>query len=207
MIPTLRYRDADVLVADKPSGLPTQATRDRRGPDLYSLLKKQERYVGLHHRLDTPASGLLLLTLQRSANRPVAQALRRGAIHRGYLVVVVGDPGPCGRWDTPVDGKPAGTRWWRRSTGGGGALLEVWLETGRTHQIRRHAAGAGHPVLGDRRYGGLAGGAWPRLALHAWRLSFPHPKTRNMLVVWSPVPEDLRGLVERVGHHSSGSQR
>ena len=63
-----RYRDDDVLVVDKPAGLPSQPTRNRNEPDLYGILSDQEPYVGLHHRLDTPTSGLMLLTVNRRAN-------------------------------------------------------------------------------------------------------------------------------------------
>ena len=197
--PVVRYRDADILVVDKPSGLPTQATRGDRQRHLYGWLSARERYVGLHHRLDTPASGLLLLTCHRRANRAIARALADGSMKRTYLVVTVGDPGDQGCWDAPVDGKPARTHWRRLHSGGGMSLIEVRLETGRTHQIRRHALGAGHPVVGDRRYGGRAARAWPRLALHAWQLSLPHPRTGETLSVRAPVPDDLQALLVRTG--------
>ena len=69
----------------------------------------------------------------------------------------------------------------------------------RTHQIRRHAAEAGFPVLGDRRHGGAAGRAWGRLALHAWRLSFTHPATDEPVTVTAPLPDDLADLFDQIG--------
>ena len=75
------------------------------------------------------------------------------------------------------------------------SLLEVDLKTGRTHQIRRHAVQSGHPVVGDRRHGGAAGRLWPRLALHAARLALGHPATGEPLVIESPLPSDLTGLL------------
>ena len=78
------------------------------------------------------------------------------------------------------------------------SVVECGLETGRTHQIRRHAAGAGTPVVGDRRHGGAAGRLWPRLALHAVQLRLSHPMSDDPLVVDSPIPADLVELFDRV---------
>lgn len=190
-----RYRDRDVLVIDKPVGLPSQGTRMGDRTHVMSLLQAREAYVGLHHRLDTPASGLLVVALDRGANPGLARAFRDGMVDRGYLAVVVGDPGASGLWDQEIDGEMARTRWRRLLQGEGWTALYCALETGRTHQVRIHAAMSGHPILGDRRHGGAAGRAWPRLALHAWTLSFPHPRTGGRINVTSPVPDDLAGLV------------
>ncbi len=195
-----RYRDADVVVVDKPSGLASQGTREGGRVHVHGILQGRERYAGLHHRLDRPASGLMLLTLRKQANAAVADALKRGAITREYLAVVLGDPGASGTWTAPVDDKPARTTWRRLGAAGGVAVLACTLDTGRTHQIRQHAAGAGHPILGDRRHGGAAGRAWDRLALHAWRLRFPQPTTGEPIDVVAPIPADLRDLVEEGGY-------
>ena len=79
------------------------------------------------------------------------------------------------------------------------SIVECRLETGRTHQIRRHAADAGHPVIGDRRHGGAAGKLWPRLALHAWRLAFPHPRTGEVVDLQVALPADVSPLFVRAG--------
>lgn len=196
---TERYRDRWVLVIDKPAGLPSQPTREGGRLHVLGILQGRERYVGLHHRLDTPASGLLLLTLDPAANAPVARALQERTMRRLYLAVVLGDPGEQGSWDAPVDGDPALTRWRRLGRGQGRSALLVSLETGRTHQIRRHAAESGHPLLGDRRYGGAAGRAAPRLALHAVGLSLAHPFRGDPLAVLAPVPEDLEETLRAAG--------
>ena len=196
--PVERYRDRWLLVVDKPAGLPTQAGR-RPGPNLYAMLAAREAYVGLHHRLDTPASGLVLFTLARSANKSVANGFRDGSIKRRYLAVVVGDPGDSGEWDAPVAGRPARTRWRRLARGEGLALIEAELLTGRTHQVRVHAAAAAHPLAGDRRHGGAAARLAPRLALHAWALDLRHPVTGEALALRSPLPDDLAELVARAG--------
>jgi len=198
-----RYRDAAILVVDKPTGLPSQGTRTGTRRHLFAALQAQEAYVGLHHRLDTPASGLLLFTLDKRANRPIAEGFREGHIYRRYEVAVVGDPGEAGTWDTPIEGKAARTRWRRLAFGDGIGLLEATLETGRTHQIRRHAAHHGHPVLGDRRHGGAAGRTWPRLALHAVQLNLDHPISGQPLEIRSPIPADLTELWDRIHHRCS----
>jgi 23S rRNA-/tRNA-specific pseudouridylate synthase len=98
-----------------------------------------------------------------------------------------------------LDGKKATTHWRLKQTAEGMALIEAELETGRTHQIRRHAASAGHPIVGDRRYGGGAARLWDRLALHANKLSFAHPIHGKTIQITCPMPSDLGGLLARFG--------
>ena len=191
------YKDNWLLVVDKPSGLPTQSPRGG-GDNLYARLRALHPYVGLHHRLDTPASGALLFSLDRGANPALAEAFREHRIHRRYRVVVLGDPGAGGQWTTPIEGRPAATNWRRLGERGGLSLLEVALETGRTHQIRIQAVEAGHPVIGDRQHGGAAARLWSRLALHAIRLDLKHPVTGKPLGVESPIPSDLSPLIEPI---------
>lgn len=194
-----RYRDRWLLVVDKPAGLPSQPTREGGRLHVQGILSGRERYVGLHHRLDTPASGLLLLTLDPSANAGVAAAFQEHSIRRVYLAAVLGDPGEAGVWEAPLDGEPARTRWRRLGTREGTSVLLVSLETGRTHQIRRHAADAGFPLLGDRRHGGAAGRVADRLALHAAALSLTHPVQGSPLLVLSEVPDDLDEILRAAG--------
>jgi 23S rRNA pseudouridine1911/1915/1917 synthase len=189
-----RYRDEWVVVVDKPSGMPSQPTRHGHRGHVLAIARSRDSNAALLHRLDTPASGLLILGLSHRANRVLTDGFREGHIHRIYLAAVVGEPPDTGTWDTPLDNKPARTRFERLNTHEGISLLEVQLVTGRTHQIRRHAAEAGHPILGDRRHGGAAGRAWSRLALHAFRLVLEHPVTGAPLHIESPVPDDLSEL-------------
>ena len=197
-----RYRDDAILVVEKPAGLPTQATREGGRRHLFAMLQARHRYVGLHHRLDTPASGLVLVTLDPAVNAAVHARFERHEIQRSYAVAVIGDPG-TGSWSAPLDGESAQTNFRRIATDGRQSVLDVELETGRMHQIRRHAAMAGVPVLGDLRYGGAAKKLWPRLALHARRLALAHPVTGAPLVVESPIPDDLSELWAAI----SGSSR
>lgn len=185
------YRDRWVVVVDKPSGMPSQAGRDGR-PGVFEQLRAQNPYVGLHHRLDTPASGLMVLTLDRKANPSLAQSFQQRTVQRTYAVWVLGRPGD-GTWDAPLDDRDATTHFETRREGRISAL-RVRLETGRTHQIRRHAALAGHPVIGDRRHGGAAGSLCPRLALHAEGLCFTHPVSGEPMELHSPPPPPLDRL-------------
>jgi len=194
------HRDRWLLVVGKPSGLATQSPRGG-GANLYDQLRKNHPYVGLHHRLDTPASGLVLFTLSKKANAGIAEGFQSHTIRRRYMLAVVGDPGVAGTWETPIDGKIALTHWRRQTTGSGMAILEAELQTGRTHQIRRHAADHGHPVVGDRRHGGAAGRLWGRLALHAMALELEHPITGEALSLRDPLPPDLVGLWAQAGTH------
>lgn len=198
-----RYREAGILVVDKPAGLPSQSTRQGHRQHLYGALQAREDYIGLHHRLDTPASGLVLLTLERALNRAISEAFQDGSIHRSYLLAVIGDPGASGHWSSTIDGRRASTRWTRLAHDGHASILSATLETGRTHQIRRHAAEAGFPILGDRRYGGAAGRAWERLSLHAHQLRFLHPRLNRPVTVESPVPDDLSFLFKQIGYPST----
>jgi len=186
------FRDRWLLVVDKPCGLATQPTPER-DDNLYDRLVAIETYVGLHHRLDRPASGLVLLTLDPDANASIAAAFRDHTARRTYRAVLWGDAADT-VWDAPIEGRKARTRVRVVGRGNGFTAAEIALETGRTHQIRRHAALAGVPIVGDRRYGAEAGRAWPRLALHAFRLALAHPSTGAPMTFEAPLPADLTEL-------------
>jgi 23S rRNA pseudouridine1911/1915/1917 synthase len=185
----IAYRDGWLVVVDKPAGLPSQRTRD--GTDgVYERLCQTEAYVGLHHRLDQRASGLLLLTVDKRANQAIAEGFRTHTIQRAYRVLFEG-PVAEASWTWPVDGKPARTdvtpvAGEPRQDGLAEGVCR--LHTGRMHQIRVHAAMNGTPVLGDTKYGGDLARPSPHLGLHAWRLELDHPQTGERLVVESPPP-------------------
>ncbi len=190
--PQVVFEDRWLLVVDKPSGLPTQATRDG-APGLFETLRAERPYVGLHHRLDQPASGLVLFTVDRAANAGITTALRTRTMVRVYAAVLYGLC-EAGTWTAPVGGRSAKTDIEVAGTHKG--LTAAWctLHSGRKHQIRIHSALAGVPVVGDRRYGGDSSRRWSRLALHAARLSLAHPITGARLDLKSPVPADLEPL-------------
>jgi len=185
------FRDRWLLVVDKPAGTLTQGTEKERG--IFEELQDKERYVGLHHRLDRPASGLVLFTVDRRANKGISARMQAHEIDRTYSAVL---SGRCesGTWDQPVSRRTARSEVRVLDVSGGFSQVEVSLHTGRKHQIRVHAALNRTPVLGDRRYGAEAGRMWPRLALHARRLALKHPITGERLELESPIPDDLSEL-------------
>jgi 23S rRNA pseudouridine1911/1915/1917 synthase len=215
------YEDADLIVVDKPAGLVTHPAPGHRGPTLAEALRGRaaggpdpER-AGIVHRLDRDTSGLLVVTKTEEAHAALAEQLRRREVSREYLALVVGHPeAESGTIDAPIGRdrarrtvmstrsdrpRAAVTRFevlerLRRTT-----LLRVTLETGRTHQIRAHLAAIGHPVCGDPQYGGRPCGrelGLQRQFLHASKLMFRHPRTRERVVCESKPPVDLRRALD-----------
>jgi 23S rRNA pseudouridine1911/1915/1917 synthase len=194
------YENADVVVVDKPPGLPTVA--DRGGGRALDL-EVAQRYAGARafHRIDRETSGLVLFTRRRSARQALAAALASGTLERRYAAVVVGAPPDAMVLDAPIGPDPADRRRMRAGVPGGRparsemrvrdrslsrATVEVLLVTGLTHQIRVHLSAAGWPIVGDSLYGGPSA---PRLALHAERLSWPGG------AALSPLPDDVAALM------------
>jgi 23S rRNA pseudouridine1911/1915/1917 synthase len=166
------------LAVDKPAGVPTQPARDRKSVSLEETLRLEYHSIYLVHRLDTPTSGVVVFARTPAAAAKLSRLFASGEIRKTYVARVAPPLVNELTIDTPIDGKSAKTVVRPR---GGDGLVEVEIETGRTHQIRIHLSGAGHPVVGDRRYGGPAA---PRLMLHAWRLEHP-----SLGRIEAPLPE------------------
>ena len=195
----VRHLDHAIIVVDKPAGLASQPGEG--GPSLDAIVQGRYPDAALVHRLDQPASGLVLLPRGPHA-RAITEALRAHQVERCYAAVLVGDAGPVGttlRWTWPVDSKRAATRVTIVGRGSGLSAALIELETGRTHQIRQHAARAGLPLAGARRYGAEAAGWCNRLALHAISLRFTHPATGADTTVRSPLPDALTALWAAAG--------
>jgi 23S rRNA pseudouridine1911/1915/1917 synthase len=165
---------------------------------------------GLMHRLDKNTSGLLLIAKTAEAHESLAAQFAERTITKRYTALVVGHPKePEGVIDAPItrhhadrkkmtvrpDGKSAQTTYQEVDRIGDYSLLNVWIGTGRTHQIRVHLAALGHPVVGDVEYG-EADARLSRQFLHATELRFWHPKTGRELKVTDDLPEDLRDFLD-----------
>lgn len=211
------YRDADVIVINKPAGLAVQGgTGTDRHLDalLDGLRYESAERPRLVHRLDKDTSGVLVLARSAGAAAKLAEAFRGKAVRKVYWAAVVGLPAPRrGKIDQPLAKLPgrAGERvvpdedegkraitFYRTVTNAGGKISWVALYpvTGRTHQLRAHCALLGTPILGDGKYGGAAahptGLAHSReLHLHARALSLPHPRG-GILTVVAPLPPHMK---------------
>ncbi len=173
--PVVVWTDGQLAVVDKPAGMASTPTRESDVDNVDAWARGRfGRRIHLPHRLDRGASGLMLVVLDPGLNRAVTEAFRRATIKRTYRVRTLGSPAHAEqRLVGTLDGKAAALRYRRL----GGDELEVHLETGRTHQIRRQLSEIGCPVLGDTRYGGPPG----PLALRAVALSLEHPGTGEAL--------------------------
>jgi 23S rRNA-/tRNA-specific pseudouridylate synthase len=171
----------DWIAVDKPAGMPTQPARDRVQRSLEELLRLRFREIWLVHRLDTPTSGVVLFARSQEEAARLSALFAAGEIRKTYFAVLEGELSGERIVGTPVQGKSARTIFRSLRGNAVSTLAEVLIESGRTHQIRIHAASIGHPVAGDRRYG--SGADAKRLMLHAWKLEHPSFGTLE-----SPLP-------------------
>lgn len=180
-------------VLDKPALLDSQNSREGR-PSVVEWLEKRYGFAGLIHRLDFGTSGLMVCAKNAVAAKELTQAMQNGDINRNYFAIVLGKILPnLGEVSTPVDEKPAVTRYQVLERFNNATLVEVELETGRKHQIRKHFAEIGHPLLGDHLYGKRGAQLlFNRPALHAHRL-----KVQDMQYE-SPLPADLEALLTKL---------
>ncbi len=204
------HRDPLFVVVDKPTGVPVTATRaTARGTVADALIRKlreegvERPYVGVVHRLDRGASGLVLLTIRGVANKSIHRQFVDHLVERTYRLLVRGTAPERFTCEAPLierasghvvvahngeaSAKQACTKFRRLEPRADRTLVETHLTTGRTHQIRVHAAELGHPILGDTRYG-PAEDAY-QLHLHAHRLSFAHPGTGAPVELFSEPPK------------------
>ena len=187
------YEDPWLLAVDKPAGLPSYSLEDSRGLGNqvagYFLAKGQRIAPRPVQRLDTPTSGCWSLPRMPKPKLPSA-LWKADQVRRFYYAICLGQLQDAREIDLPLDGKKALTSIKPLQLHSNCTELEVELLTGRTHQIRRHLAAIGHPLVGDRRYS-PDGGRYPRLGLHATVVSFPHPhKKGEPTTISSPIPHD-----------------
>lgn len=227
------YEDDHLLACDKPAGL---AIHPGSGITSETLVDQARAYLerqGLRvaegefkpspaHRLDRETSGVVVVAKTRQAMVRLTEIFTAGEAEKTYLALAKGrfqkEAGSielrlpehqqtlASRQQRGVNLQEARTRWRRLAGGPEATLLELHIETGRTHQIRRHLDAIGHPVVGDAKYGDfpfnrLAQRQWGlrRMFLHSTRLEIAHPLTRKRLVFVSELPEELQEVLPRAG--------
>jgi 23S rRNA pseudouridine955/2504/2580 synthase len=215
------HEDEALIIIDKPSGVAVHGGSGVSFGVIESLRaeRPQAKFLELAHRLDRDTSGLLVICKKRTALVELHRMLREGEVEKTYLAVAKGVPARKSfditeslhkyvtaqgerRVAVREDGKTAATKVKVLKQHASFSLLEVRLMTGRTHQIRVHLAHAGHPVLGDDKYGDfplnreLAKQGVRRLFLHASSLSFRHPLSGAALAFRSPVPEEMKSFAK-----------
>jgi 23S rRNA pseudouridine1911/1915/1917 synthase len=207
------YEDDAVIAVNKPAGVVVHAGAGNHSGTLVNRLVHHfaslskvggDLRPGIVHRLDKGTSGVLLVARTDAAHQALAAQFSGRTVEKTYLALVHGNVrAESGRIGTPIErdplrrtrmttksgaGRPALTEYRVRQRFAKFTFLEVRIHTGRTHQIRVHLASIGHPVAGDRLYGGQAA---PRIFLHAWRIGFTSPATGERLAVEAPLPADL----------------
>jgi len=217
----LVHEDASLLVIDKPSGIAVHGGSGVSYGVIESLRaeRPQAKMLELAHRLDRDTSGLLVVAKKRSALVELHRMLRDGEVEKSYIAIVKGVPAKRNfdirdalhkyvnakgerRVSVKEGGKEAMTKVRLLGSGNGLSVLQLRLMTGRTHQIRVHLAHAGHPVLGDAKYGDfelnrtLEREGVRRLFLHARRLEFRHPADGKVMKFTSPLPADMQRFLE-----------
>jgi 23S rRNA pseudouridine1911/1915/1917 synthase len=227
---SILFEDPQLLVIDKPAGLVVHPGAGHASGTLVNALLHHvkdlggvggELRPGIVHRLDRDTTGAMVIAKDDAAQAALVAAWKSGRVEKEYLAVVHGLPRPTAatietlfgrhpsdrkRFSSKVQsGKRALTHYRTLSSYPGAALLEVRIETGRTHQIRVHLSDRGNPVVGDPTYGGRRTTADPRTqailrsfarpALHARRLGFAHPVSGETLRFEAPIPPDLSALI------------
>ncbi len=215
----LRYADEHLVVVDKPAGISVHPGAGEKTGTLANQLLSlgatggpPER-PGIVHRLDRDTSGLLVVARSEEAYERLQEAIRKREIERRYSALVRGTPqSRTGRIDAPIgrdrrdptrrsldtdEPRDATTYFELVEPLPAHALLDMRLETGRTHQIRVHLAAIGLPVSGDRQYGVGGDLGLERQFLHAYRLTFRHPVTGDDIDARSPLPPDLEDALAR----------
>jgi len=213
------YEDGDVIVVDKPAGLVVHPAPGHPTGTLVQMLAgsveggDEDWRAGLVHRLDRDTSGLLVLAKSAGVHANLKAQLEARTIERHYVALVDGRPSArTGTIDAPIGRdrrvrtrhstdtqtpREARTHFTLREALPRHSLLDVRLETGRTHQIRVHLEAIGHPVTGDPVYGKAGALGLDRQFLHAAQLVFDHPRSGERITLSSPLPPDLATALER----------
>jgi 23S rRNA pseudouridine1911/1915/1917 synthase len=234
------YEDADVIVVDKPAGMVVHPAAGHQDGTLVNALLFHaddlsgvggEQRPGIVHRLDRGTSGLMVVAKNDLAHRELTRQFQDREVEKEYVALAWGEVHAGRRIDLPVGRDPvhrekmstrarrartAVTRITRSRDLGGVSLLFVAIATGRTHQIRVHLSAIGHPIVGDRTYGGVrhrmpaslrAVERLERPFLHAMRLAFAHPREGRRMEFEAALPPDLADVLEELERRMDTRER
>lgn len=214
---TVLYEDEDICIVNKPAGVSTHPAGMHYEDTVANMLmyyfyeKGESLRIRPVGRLDLETSGALMFAKNRAAAGRLAGQRKSGILKKEYIAVVCGELSEDGTIDAPLakdpenplrmvwadpgceEGKPAVTHYRVLERYADSTVIAVTIDTGRMHQIRCHMAGIGHPLVGDTVYGS-ASERIGRTALHAAKLTFRQPFTKETMTVEAELPEDMRGL-------------
>ena len=217
------YQDMDLAVIIKPRGMVVHPAPGHSDGTLVNALLYHldalggiggELRPGIVHRLDKDTSGLMIVARNDESQLALSRMLAERRMEKHYRALVEGlMKEPAGRVDLPIgrdkndrkkmtvvsEGRDAVTEWRCLEEGKNCTLLDIHILTGRTHQIRVHMRTIGHPVCGDPIYGWEKGVKVPALMLHAFSLSFDHPRTGERLTSYAPLPTDFQEGLRKNG--------
>lgn len=197
------YEDQQIVVVNKPAGLAMHRTAELENNLVdfaTGFMEWRDTPCKLYpvNRLDRGTSGVVILAKSSSNAGIYGRQVKETGLDKLYLALVAGKPEPHGVISVPLDDKESETRYQVAIQGGGGALLAVRPISGRTHQIRRHLEWIGHPVVGDKRYGGGVWKGYDGFALHSFRTILVKPDGEG-LTIFAPIPEGLGKMCESFG--------
>jgi 23S rRNA pseudouridine1911/1915/1917 synthase len=221
------FEDDDLLVLNKPAGLVMHPGAGHQQHTLVNALLAHCKNLsgiggkerpGIVHRLDKETSGCLVVAKNDATHRDLSRQFAARTMTKIYLALVAGrlrksmgviDKAiarhPVQRQKMSIarrQGRSAKTEYRVLRAGNDMSLLECTLHSGRTHQIRVHLHDLGHPVLGDKLYGGKRAGDFPRQMLHAWKLAFTHPRSGDEISLDAPVPSDFAEAMRQIATSS-----
>ena len=217
------FEDDDLLVLNKPAGIVMHPGAGHQQHTLVNALLAHcsnlsgiggKERPGIVHRLDKETSGALVVAKNDATHRDLSSQFAARTMTKIYLALVAGTlrktsgiidkaiaRHPVHRQRMSIarrQGRSAKTEYRVLRAGGDISLVECILHSGRTHQIRVHLHHLGHPVLGDKLYGGKRAGDFPRQMLHAWKLAFRHPRSGQELKFEAPVPADFAEAMRKI---------
>jgi 23S rRNA pseudouridine1911/1915/1917 synthase len=215
------FEDNDLIVINKPAGLVVHPGAGHREHTLVNALLNHcstlsgiggKERPGIVHRIDKETSGCLVIAKNDAAHRGLSRQFADRTVEKIYLAIVTGKLSktagvieekigrhPIDRQRmsaTSVRGRAARTEYRVVRSSERASLVECRLHSGRTHQIRVHLHHLGHPVLGDKVYGGRLARDFPRQMLHAWKLGFHHPRTEKWKSFEAPLPDDFAAAIK-----------